>query len=71
MHHVILRMVLVALMVSSLFTGCMEKIVEPIDVSGDIPQGETYSSGLRMIDVWYTVESVDAQIFAIHEPKRS
>lgn len=51
--------------------GCFERIVEPTDVFGDVHQGETYSSASLMIDDWYAVEAIDAQTFAINEPKSS
>jgi len=51
--------------------GCFEKIVEPADVFGNIKQGETYDPASAMIDEWYAVEAIDAQTFAINEPKSS
>ena len=58
-------------MVCSILTGCVERIVESADVFGDVRQGETYSSASHMIDDWYAVEAIDAQTFAINEPKSS
>jgi glyoxylase-like metal-dependent hydrolase (beta-lactamase superfamily II) len=51
--------------------GCFERIVEPADVFGNVKQGETYSPASIMIDDWYAVEAIDAQTFAINEPKSS
>ncbi len=51
--------------------GCVEKSVEPADVFGDVHRGETYSPPSQMIDDWYAVEAIDAQTFAIKEPKSS
>lgn len=62
-------MILVSVSLS--FPGCLERIVEPADVFGDITQGETYSSASTMIDDWYAVEAIDAQTFAINEPSSS
>jgi glyoxylase-like metal-dependent hydrolase (beta-lactamase superfamily II) len=45
--------------------------VEPADVFGNVKQGEPYSSVSKMIDDWYAVEAIDAQTFAINEPKSS
>ena len=58
-------------MVSFSLAGCYERIVESADVFGDIKQGTTYSPGSTMIDDWYAVEAIDAQTFAINEPKSS
>ena len=62
-------MILVSVSLS--FPGCLERIVEPADVFGDITQGETYSSASTMIDDWYAVEAIDPQTFAINEPNSS
>ncbi len=51
--------------------GCFDRIVEPADVFGNIKQGETYDPASVMIDDWYAVEAIDAQTFAINEPKSS
>ena len=51
--------------------GCFERIAEPADVFGNVKQGATYSSASHMIDDWYAVEAIDAQTFAINEPKSS
>lgn len=51
--------------------GCFDKIVEPADVFGNIKQGETYDPASAMIDEWYAVEAIDAQTFAINEPRSS
>ena len=45
--------------------------MEPVDVFGNIKQGETYSPASNMIDDWYAVEAIDTQTFAINEPKSS
>ncbi|MFO0699519.1 MAG: MBL fold metallo-hydrolase [Nitrospira sp.] len=45
--------------------------MEPADVFGPIKQGMTYSPTSKMIDDWYAVEAIDAQTFAINEPKSS
>ena len=64
--------VILAVMISGLtLTGCMDRMVEPADVFGDVHRGETYSPASRMIDDWYAVEAIDAQTFAINEPKSS
>lgn len=66
------RVQLIILMSVSLsLPGCLERIVEPADVFGDITQGETYSPASHMIDDWYAVETIDRQTFAINEPKSS
>ena len=52
-------------------SSCFEKVVEPEDVFGAIRRGETYSPASKMIDSWYAVEAIDAQTFAINEPKSS
>ncbi|OYT18022.1 MAG: hypothetical protein CCU26_18590, partial [Nitrospira sp. UW-LDO-01] len=49
----------------------MDRIAEPADVFGDVHRGETYSPASHMIDDWYAVEAIDAQTFAINEPKSS
>ena len=54
----------------SLF-GCFERVVEPGDVFGAIRRGDTYSPASTMIDSWYAVEAIDAETFAINEPKSS
>lgn len=51
--------------------GCFERIVEPEDVFGNIRKGDNYSPASNMIDDWYAVEALDAQTFAINEPKSS
>ena len=51
--------------------GCFERIVEPVDVFGNVKQGELYSSASTMIDDWYAIEAIDTQTFAINEPKSS
>lgn len=51
--------------------GCVDRMVEPSDVFGDVHRGETYSSASNMIDDWYAVEVIDTQTFAINEPKSS
>jgi glyoxylase-like metal-dependent hydrolase (beta-lactamase superfamily II) len=51
--------------------GCFDRIVEPADVFGNVKQGKTYSPSSKMIDDWYAVEAIDAQTFAINEPKSS
>ena len=58
-------------MVSLGLAGCVERIVEPADVFGNINRGATYSPASNMIDDWYAVETIDAQTFAINEPKSS
>ena len=65
----LLRMTLLGACLS--LPGCVERLVEPADVFGDIHQGETYSSASQMIDDWYAVEAIDAQTFAINEPRSS
>lgn len=66
------RWTLVALVIVCLsLAGCFERIVEPADVFGNVKQGETYSPASKMIDDWYAVEAIDAQTFAINEPKSS
>ncbi|MBH0203711.1 MAG: MBL fold metallo-hydrolase [Nitrospira sp.] len=45
--------------------------MEPVDVFGNVQQGEPYSSASKMIDDWYAVEAIDEQTFAINEPKSS
>lgn len=66
------RFLVLALLIACFpLTGCFERIVEPADVFGDIHQGETYSPASKMIDDWYAVEAIDAQTFAINEPKSS
>ncbi|MBI5673165.1 MAG: MBL fold metallo-hydrolase [Nitrospirae bacterium] len=45
--------------------------MEPVDVFGNVKQGELYSSASTMIDDWYAVEAIDTQTFAINEPKSS
>ncbi len=62
-------MILVSVSLS--FPGCLERIVDPADVFGNVTQGETYSSASTMIDDWYAVEAIDTQTFAINEPKSS
>lgn len=64
---------LVIILVSGCFglTGCFQRIVEPVDVFGNVKQGELYSSASTMIDDWYAVEAIDTQTFAINEPKSS
>ncbi len=64
---------LVIILVSGCFglTGCFERIVEPVDVFGNVKQGALYSSASKMIDDWYAVEAIDTQTFAINEPKSS
>lgn len=52
-------------------TGCIERIVEPTDVFGDVHQGETYGPASTKIDDWYAVEAIDDQTFAINEPNSS
>lgn len=61
-------LIVVAIVCLSLF-GCFERVVEPEDVFGAIQHGDTYSPTSKMIDSWYVVETIDAQIFAINEPK--
>ena len=51
--------------------GCYERLVEPTDVFDNVKRGENYSSASVMIDDWYAVEAIDAQTFAINEPKSS
>ena len=51
--------------------ACLERVVEPEDVFGAIRRGENYSPASKMIDSWYAVEAIDAQTFAINEPKSS
>lgn len=65
------RLTLAAVLAGSVLTACVEKIVEPADVFGDVHRGETYSPASRMIDDWYAVEAIDAETFAINEPKSS
>ncbi|MBL8039669.1 MAG: MBL fold metallo-hydrolase [Nitrospira sp.] len=65
------RLILTVVVAGSILTGCVDRIVEPTDVFGDVHQGETYSPASRMIDDWYAVEAIDAQTFAINEPKSS
>jgi glyoxylase-like metal-dependent hydrolase (beta-lactamase superfamily II) len=62
---------MVAVMASLGLFGCVERIVEPADVFGNVKQGETYAPSSIMIDDWYAVEEIDAQTFAINEPKSS
>jgi glyoxylase-like metal-dependent hydrolase (beta-lactamase superfamily II) len=71
LRQVIVRLILAVVMASSTVTGCVERIVEPADVFGDIHQGETYGPESNMIDDWYAVEAIDPQTFAINEPKSS
>lgn len=52
-------------------SSCFERVIEPEDVFGAIRRGETYSPASKMIDSWYAVEVIDAQTFAINEPKSS
>ena len=52
-------------------SSCFERVVEPEDVFGAIRRGDTYSPASKMIDSWYAVEAIDAQTFAINEPKSS
>jgi glyoxylase-like metal-dependent hydrolase (beta-lactamase superfamily II) len=52
-------------------SSCFERVVEPEDVFGAIRRGEIYSPASKMIDSWYAVETIDAQTFAINEPKSS
>ncbi len=49
----------------------MDRIAEPADVFGDVHRGETYSPASHMVDDWYAVKAIDAQTFAINEPKSS
>ena len=65
------RLTLAAVLAGSVLTACVEKIVEPADVFGDVHRGETYSPASRMIDDWYAVEAIAAETFAINEPKSS
>lgn len=51
--------------------GCVERIVEPADVFGNVKQGRPYGPASKMIDDWYAVETIDAETFAINEPKSS
>lgn len=51
--------------------GCYERMVEPVDVFGNVKRGENYSPASVMIDDWYAVEAIDLQTFAINEPKSS
>jgi glyoxylase-like metal-dependent hydrolase (beta-lactamase superfamily II) len=60
-----------AVMVCVSLFGCFERVVEPEDVFGVIRRGDTYSPASKMIDSWYAVEAIDAQTFAINEPKSS
>ena len=64
------KLIVAAILCLSLF-GCFERVVEPEDVFGAIRRGETYSPASKMIDSWYAVEAIDAQTFAINEPKSS
>ena len=52
-------------------SACLERVVEPEDAFGAIRRGENYSPASKMIDSWYAVEAIDAQTFAINEPKSS
>ena len=52
-------------------SSCFERVVEPEDVFDAIRRGDTYSPASKMIDSWYAVEVIDAQTFAINEPKSS
>jgi glyoxylase-like metal-dependent hydrolase (beta-lactamase superfamily II) len=65
------RLILTLVLAGSALPGCVDRIVEPAEVFGDVHQGETYSLASRMIDDWYAVEAIDAQTFAINEPKSS
>ncbi|MBH0179056.1 MAG: MBL fold metallo-hydrolase [Nitrospira sp.] len=60
-----------SVIVSLSLVGCVERIVEPADVFGNVERGETYSPASKMINDWYAVEAIDAQTFAINEPKSS
>ena len=71
MRHVIVRSIIAVLIVGFTFAGCVERIVEPEDIFSDVKQGATYSPESTMIDDWYAVETIDAQTFAINEPKSS
>lgn len=62
---------IVAAIVCLSLSSCFERVVEPEDVFGAIRRGDTYSSASNMIDTWYAVEAIDAQTFAINEPKSS
>ncbi|MBX3305679.1 MAG: MBL fold metallo-hydrolase [Nitrospira sp.] len=71
MRQVIVRLILAVVIVDVTLMGCVDRIVEPADVFGDVQQGETYSPASRMIDDWYAIEAIDTQTFAINEPKSS
>lgn len=73
MLQAIYRLILTLVIVGSTLTGsgCVDRIVESADVFGDVHRGETYSPSSHMIDDWYAVEAIDAQTFAINEPKSS
>ena len=64
------QLVVVAMFCLSL-SSCFERVVEPEDVFDAIRRGDTYSPASKMIDSWYAVEVIDAQTFAINEPKSS
>lgn len=68
-----MRCWLITILVGACFglAGCFERIVEPADVFGNVKQGQNYSPASTMIDDWYAVEAIDAQTFAINEPKSS
>jgi glyoxylase-like metal-dependent hydrolase (beta-lactamase superfamily II) len=65
------RLLIASVAVCLSLAGCVERIVEPADVFGHIKRGDTYSSASKMIDDWYAVEAIDADTFAINEPKSS
>ena len=71
MRQVTFRLFLAVVIGGLTLTGCVDRIVEPADVFGDVHRGETYSSESRMIDDWYAVEAIDARTFAINEPRSS
>ena len=71
LRQVIFRLSLSVVIVGSTLTGCTDRVVEPADVFGHVHRGETYSPASTMIDDWYAVEGIDAQTFAINEPKSS
>ena len=71
LRQVTFGLILTVGLAGSTLTGCVERIVEPEDVFSDVHRGETYSPASHMIDDWYAVEAIDAQTYAINEPKSS
>ena len=65
------QLIIIAAIFCLSLSACLERVVEPEDVFGVIRRGENYSLASKMIDNWYAVEAIDAQTFAINEPKSS